>query len=361
MNSKTILVTGGAGFIGSAVVRELINYSSHKVVNVDKLTYAGNLESLKEVGQSERYAFEQVDISDAAEIKRVFNTHQPDIVMHLAAESHVDRSIDGPGEFIQTNIVGTYNLLEQARGYFNELDGDKKTGFRFHHISTDEVYGDLPHPDEVEENKKDNLPMFTEETAYEPSSPYSASKAGSDHLVRAWNRTFGLPTLVTNCSNNYGPYHFPEKLIPLVILNALDGKELPIYGKGNQIRDWLYVEDHARALIKVATEGLIGETYNIGGHNEKQNIDVVETICTILDELVPKETRYQEQIIYVADRPGHDMRYAIDASKIQKELGWSPEETFESGIKKTVQWYLENQEWCQHVQDGSYQRERLGV
>lgn len=361
MSLKTILVTGGAGFIGSAVVRELINHTQHKVVNVDKLTYAGNLESLKTVDQSERYAFEQVDICDAAEIKRVFNIHQPDIVMHLAAESHVDRSIDGPGEFIQTNIVGTYSLLEQARGYFNELGGDKKTGFRFHHISTDEVYGDLPHPDEVEESQKNKLPMFTEETAYEPSSPYSASKAGSDHLVRAWNRTFGLPTLVTNCSNNYGPYHFPEKLIPLVILNALDGKDLPIYGKGNQIRDWLYVKDHARALIKVATEGQVGETYNIGGHNEKQNIEVVQTICEILNELVPKETKYQEQITYVADRPGHDMRYAIDASKIQKELGWTPEETFESGIKKTVEWYLDNLDWCQNVQDGSYQRERLGI
>jgi dTDP-glucose 4,6-dehydratase len=360
MDSKTILVTGGAGFIGSAVVRELINHSSHKVVNVDKLTYAGNLESLKEIDQNDRYFFEQVDICDAQEISLVLNTHQPDIIMHLAAESHVDRSIDGPGAFIQTNIVGTYTLLEQARDYWQNLTAEKKQNFRFHHISTDEVYGDLPHPDDVTDSKTASLPLFTEETSYEPSSPYSASKAGSDHLVRAWQRTYGLPTIVTNCSNNYGPYHFPEKLIPLVILNALEGKELPIYGKGNQIRDWLYVEDHARALIKVATEGVVGETYNIGGHNEKQNIEVVKTICNILDELVPKQTPYEDQITYVTDRPGHDMRYAIDATKIQKELGWIPQETFESGIKKTVQWYLDNQEWCQHVQDGSYQRERLG-
>jgi dTDP-glucose 4,6-dehydratase len=343
-------------------------------VNIDKLTYAGNLQSLVTsdnrllTNDHPRYTFEQVDICDAAEVKRVFDEHQPDIVMHLAAESHVDRSIDGPGEFIHTNIVGTYTLLDQARAYWNELEGDKKTNFRFHHISTDEVYGDLPHPDdffgshceEQSDTAIQELPLFTETTAYEPSSPYSASKAGSDHLVRAWNRTFGLPTLVTNCSNNYGPYHFPEKLIPLVILNALEGKSLPIYGKGNQIRDWLYVEDHARALIKVATEGRIGETYNIGGHNEKQNLEVVQTICNILDEVRPKDTKYADQITYVADRPGHDMRYAIDATKIQKELGWTPQETFESGIKKTVQWYLDNQTWCKHVQDGSYQRERLG-
>ncbi|MDO6565138.1 dTDP-glucose 4,6-dehydratase [Amphritea sp. 1_MG-2023] len=361
MNSKTIIVTGGAGFIGSAVVRELINHTKHKVINLDKLTYAGNLESLKEVDHSDRYTFEQVDICDAQEVKRVFNQYQPDIMMHLAAESHVDRSIDGPGEFIQTNIVGTYTLLDQARYYWSQLDGDKKAGFRFHHISTDEVYGDLPHPDEVSAEEQNPLPMFTEETPYEPSSPYSASKGGSDHLVRAWLRTYGLPTLVTNCSNNYGPYHFPEKLIPLVILNALEGKDLPIYGKGNQIRDWLFVEDHARALIKVATEGKIGETYNIGGHNEKQNIDVVKTICLILDQLRPKESKYDEQITYVTDRPGHDMRYAIDASKIQRELGWSPQETFESGIRKTVQWYLDNKKWCQYVQDGTYQRERIGA
>ena len=360
MDSKTIIVTGGAGFIGSAVIRELITNTDHNVVNLDKLTYAGNLESLKTIDQNPRYAFEQVDICDAQGVKAVFEKHQPDILMHLAAESHVDRSIDGPGVFIQTNVVGTYTLLDQARAYWNQLDGDKKANFRFYHISTDEVYGDLPHPDDVDESEKANLPLFTETTAYEPSSPYSASKASSDHLVRAWQRTFGLPTLVTNCSNNYGPYHFPEKLIPLVILNALEGKPLPIYGKGNQIRDWLYVEDHARALIKVATEGKIGETYNIGGHNEKQNLEVVQTICTILDEVRPKDTKYVEQITYVADRPGHDMRYAIDASKIQKELGWTPQETFESGLKKTVQWYLENKSWCNHVQDGSYQRERLG-
>jgi len=351
-----ILITGGAGFIGSAVIRYIINNTADSVINVDKLTYAGNLESLLEIAQSERYYFEQVDICDRAELDRVFKTHQPDAVMHLAAESHVDRSITGPAEFIQTNIVGTYNLLEAARQYWNSLkEGAKKT-FRFHHISTDEVYGDLPHPDEQE----GELPLFTEETSYAPSSPYSASKASSDHLVRAWLRTYGFPTIVTNCSNNYGPYHFPEKLIPLVILNALDGKDLPIYGKGDQIRDWLYVEDHARALYKVVTEGLVGETYNIGGHNEKQNIEVVQTICRILDTLVPKETKYAEQITYVTDRPGHDRRYAIDSSKMSKELDWSPVETFETGLRKTIQWYLDNQQWCLNVQDGSYQRERLG-
>jgi len=351
-----ILITGGAGFIGSAVIRHLINDTSHSVVNVDKLTYAGNLESLESVNSNVRYGFEQVDICDSAELKRVFAEHQPDIVMHLAAESHVDRSIDAPGEFIQTNIVGTYQLLEQARAYWNSLEGTRKATFRFHHISTDEVYGDLPHPDD----QAGELPLFTEETAYEPSSPYSASKAGSDHLVRAWQRTYGFPTVITNCSNNYGPYHFPEKLIPLVILNALEGKPLPVYGKGIQIRDWLYVEDHARALVAVATQGTVGETYNIGGHNEKQNIDVVKTICSILDDVKPKEAKYEEQTIFVADRPGHDMRYAIDASKIEQELNWIPHETFESGIRKTVQWYLDNQEWCKHVQDGSYQQERLG-
>lgn len=366
--AKTILVTGGAGFIGSAVVRHLINDTQHKVVNLDKLTYAGNLESLKTVDSNPRYAFEQVDICDAGELKRVFDTHQPDIVMHLAAESHVDRSIDGPGEFIQTNVVGTYVLLEQARAYYAGLEDDaaepqsKKGAFRFHHISTDEVYGDLPHPDDAEHGST-ALPLFTETTSYEPSSPYSASKAASDHLVRAWLRTFKLPTLVTNCSNNYGPYHFPEKLIPLMILNALAGKPLPVYGKGNQIRDWLYVEDHARALVLVATTGAIGETYNIGGHNEKQNIDVVHTICDILDDIKPKTDggSYRELITSVADRPGHDMRYAIDASKIGRELGWKPQETFESGIRKTVQWYLNNESWWQAVLDGSYQGERLGT
>ncbi|MCS6113310.1 dTDP-glucose 4,6-dehydratase [Shewanella baltica] len=356
-----ILVTGGAGFIGSAVIRHVINETTDSVINVDKLTYAGNLESLAAVSENPRYFFEQVDICDRAELDRVFQLYQPDAVMHLAAESHVDRSITGPAEFIQTNIVGTYTLLEAARSYFSSLDLEAKTKFRFHHISTDEVYGDLPHPDELHSLSNQELPLFTENTSYAPSSPYSASKASSDHLVRAWLRTYGLPTIVTNCSNNYGPYHFPEKLIPLVILNALEGKPLPIYGKGDQIRDWLFVEDHARALYKVVTKGTVGETYNIGGHNEKQNIEVVETICSILDELKPKNNKYIEQVTYVTDRPGHDRRYAIDASKMSIELNWQPLETFETGLRKTVEWYLANQEWCQHVQDGSYQRERLGI
>jgi dTDP-glucose 4,6-dehydratase len=358
---QKILVTGGAGFIGTAVIRHLINNSGYQVVNVDKLTYAGNLESLDSVSDNSRYQFEQVDICNSAEVSRVFQQHQPDIVMHLAAESHVDRSIDGPSAFMQTNIVGTSILLEQARIYYNGLSADKKKGFRFHHVSTDEVYGDLPHPDDINSSKKENLPLFTEETPYAPSSPYSASKASSDHLVRAWHRTYGLPILITNCSNNYGPYQFPEKLVPLVIINALEGVALPIYGKGDQIRDWLYVDDHARALVLCATEGRIGETYNIGGHNEKQNIEVVYAICDILDKLRPKQTSYREQIAYVTDRPGHDMRYAIDASKIERELSWRPKETFDTGIKNTVEWYLDNQEWCRRVQDGSYQRERLGV
>lgn len=357
--SVKILITGGAGFIGSSLVRYIINDTANSVINVDKLTYAGNLESLLSVEKDERYVFEQVDICDRVELDRVFDEHKPDAVMHLAAESHVDRSITGPADFIQTNIVGTYTLLEASRAYWNALSADKKSAFRFHHISTDEVYGDLPHPDEVQSSEE--LTLFTETTSYAPSSPYSASKASSDHLVRSWLRTYGLPTIVTNCSNNYGPYHFPEKLIPLVILNALEGKPLPVYGKGDQIRDWLYVEDHARALFKVVTEGKVGETYNIGGHNEKQNLEVVKTICSILDVLVPKENKYAEQITYVEDRPGHDRRYAIDPSKIQSELGWIPEETFESGLKKTIEWYLNNREWCQHVQDGSYQRERLGI
>lgn len=349
-----ILVTGGAGFIGSAVVRHIVDNTSDSVVNLDKLTYAGNLESLAHVSGDPRYAFEQVDICDATEVARVFREHRPDAVMHLAAESHVDRSIDGPADFIQTNIVGTYTLLEAAREYWRALGEDERKAFRFHHISTDEVYGDLEGPED----------LFLETTPYAPSSPYSASKASSDHLVRAWRRTFGLPTLVTNCSNNYGPYHFPEKLIPLVILNALEGKPLPVYGKGDQVRDWLYVEDHARALYQVVTEGVVGETYNIGGHNEKRNIEVVRAICGLLEELRPEKPaglgNYTDLITFVADRPGHDLRYAIDAGKIQRELGWSPSETFETGLRKTVQWYLDNQEWCRHVQDGSYQRERLG-
>ncbi|SEO16676.1 dTDP-glucose 4,6-dehydratase [Vreelandella aquamarina] len=350
MANKTFLITGGAGFIGSAVVRELIQNSTHRVVNVDKLTYAGNLESLVNVETSERYAFVQADICDAPAMQQLFEQHQPDVVMHLAAESHVDRSIDGPAEFIQTNVVGTTVLLEAARSYWNSLEGERRDAFRFHHISTDEVYGDLEGTDD----------LFTETTPYAPSSPYSASKASSDHLVRAWQRTYGLPTLVTNCSNNYGPYHFPEKLIPLMILNALAGKPLPVYGNGQQIRDWLYVEDHARALIKVATEGEIGETYNIGGHNEKANLTVVETLCDLLQELVPQERSYRELITFVTDRPGHDVRYAIDASKIERELGWVPEETFETGLRKTVQWYLANETWWKRVQDGSYQGQRLG-
>jgi dTDP-glucose 4,6-dehydratase len=357
---QTFLITGGAGFIGSAVIRHLIKNTTHTVLNVDKLTYAGNLESLREVDSDPRYYFEQVDICNAVEVARLFQQYQPGIVMHLAAESHVDRSIDGPAQFIQTNVVGTSVLLEQARNYYNRLPVGKQANFRFHHVSTDEVYGDLPHPDEVHEGMRNSLPLFTEQTSYAPSSPYSASKASSDHLVRAWLRTYGLPTLITNCSNNYGPYQFPEKLIPLVMLNALEGKSLPIYGKGNQIRDWLYVEDHARALILCATEGEIGETYNIGGHNEKQNIEVVYALCDALGKTRPTDTSYIEQITYVADRPGHDMRYAIDATKIERELGWKPQETFESGIEKTVNWYLDNHAWCQHVQDGSYQRERLG-
>lgn len=350
-----ILVTGGAGFIGSAVVRHIIENTNDSVVNLDKLTYAGNLESLKCVENNERYAFVQADICDRSALDKVFAEHQPDLVMHLAAESHVDRSIDGPAEFIETNIIGTYTMLEASRQYWNQLDVSRKEAFRFHHISTDEVYGDLEGTDD----------LFTETTSYEPSSPYSASKASSDHLVRAWLRTYGFPTVVTNCSNNYGPFHFPEKLIPLMILNALDGKPLPVYGNGMQIRDWLYVEDHAVALYTVVTKGEIGETYNIGGHNEKANIEVVKTICSLLDELVPNKpegvAQYQDLITYVTDRPGHDVRYAIDASKIERELGWKPAETFESGIRKTVEWYLNNKAWWSRVLDGSYSFERLGT
>ncbi|CAM3178828.1 dTDP-glucose 4,6-dehydratase [Vibrio mytili] len=350
-----ILLTGGAGFIGSAVIRFIINNTQDSVINVDKLTYAGNLESLDGVSDNARYTFEQVDICNRTELDRLFSQYQPDAVMHLAAESHVDRSIDGPAAFIETNIVGTYTLLEAARQYWNTLEGESKAAFRFHHISTDEVYGDL----------EGTADLFTEDTSYEPSSPYSASKASSDHLVRAWLRTYGLPTIMTNCSNNYGPFHFPEKLIPLMILNALDGKPLPVYGDGMQIRDWLFVEDHARALYKVVTEGVVGQTYNIGGHNEKANIEVVKTICSLLEELVPNKpqgvAQYQDLITYVKDRPGHDVRYAIDAAKIERELGWKPQETFESGIRKTVEWYLNNTTWWSRVLDGSYSMERLGA
>ena len=355
-----ILVTGGAGFIGSAVVRHIIVNTTDEVVNVDKLTYAGNLESLASVADDPRYRFEQVDIVDQTALEDVFSRHRPDAVMHLAAESHVDRSIDGPAAFIETNIVGTYTLLEVVRAYWSELSEADREGFRFHHVSTDEVYGDLGGPDG----------LFTEQTPYAPSSPYSASKASSDHLVRAWQRTYGLPTVVTNCSNNYGPYHFPEKLIPLMILNALEGKPLPVYGKGEQVRDWLYVEDHARALHTVLRAGRVGETYNIGGHNEKRNIDVVHAICDLLDEVATHDDRvraaakgggFRALVTHVQDRPGHDLRYAIDAGKIERELGWRPEETFETGLRKTVNWYLNNPDWCRHVQDGSYRGERLGV
>lgn len=344
-----ILITGGAGFIGSAVVRHVIENTENEVLNVDKLTYAGNLESLARIAKNPRYTFSQTDICDRAALDELFENFQPDAVMHLAAESHVDRSITGPAAFIETNIIGTYQLLEAARHYWNTLPENKKTAFRFHHISTDEVYGDL-------EGTED---LFLETTPYAPSSPYSASKASSDHLVRAWHRTYGLPVVLTNCSNNYGPFHFPEKLIPLVILNALAGKPLPVYGNGTQIRDWLYVEDHARALYKVVTEATVGETYNIGGHNEQKNIDVVKAICELLEELAPNKpeglARYQDLITYVTDRPGHDLRYAIDASKIQQDLGWVPQESLETGLRKTVQWYLNNQAWVQHIQSGEYQ------
>jgi len=349
-----ILITGGAGFIGSALIRHLIDNTEHEVLNLDKLTYAGNLESLQRIASNTRYELVQADIADGTTVSAVLERFQPDAIMHLAAESHVDRSIDGPAEFIQTNIVGTYALLEATRAWWSRLPSEARAAFRFHHISTDEVYGDLHGADE----------LFTETTPYAPSSPYSASKAASDHLVRAWHRTYGLPVLITNCSNNYGPFHFPEKLIPLMILGALAGKPLPVYGDGQQVRDWLFVDDHARALLKVVTEGQVGETYNIGGHNEQKNIDVVHAICALLEELAPKRpagvARYTDLITFVRDRPGHDLRYAIDAGKIERELGWVPEETFETGLRKTVQWYLDNLQWCRHVQDGSYQGERLG-
>lgn len=350
-----ILVTGGAGFIGSALVRHLILDTGHSVVNVDKLTYAGNLESLRPIGEDPRHVFEQLDICDAGAMARVFAQHRPDAVMHLAAESHVDRSIDGPAAFIQTNMVGTYTLLEAARRYWDSLDAGARAAFRFHHVSTDEVYGDLGA----------DGGLFTESTPYAPSSPYSASKAGADHLVRAWHRTYGLPVLVSNCSNNYGPYHFPEKLIPLTILNALEGQPLPVYGAGLQVRDWLYVEDHARALRRVVEDGAPGRTYNIGGHNEQRNIDVVRAICALLEELAPAAAQgrrpYAELITHVADRPGHDIRYAIDAGRIRRELGWTPVETFQTGLRKTVRWYLDHLDWCRNIQDGGYRRDRLGM
>ena len=349
-----ILVTGGAGFIGSSVIRYIINNTGHSVINVDKLTYAGNLESLCSVDSSVRYQFVQADICNASDVSKIFSDLRPNVVMHLAAESHVDRSIDGPSEFIQTNIVGTYTLLEASREYWSSLANEDKSSFRFHHVSTDEVYGDLEGTDD----------LFLETTSYEPSSPYSASKASSDHLVRAWYRTYGLPIVISNCSNNYGPHQFPEKLIPHMILNAISGKSLPIYGDGLQIRDWLYVEDHARALVKVALEANDGETYNIGGHNEVANIDVVRSLCGMLEELVPEKPegveRYEDLIVYVKDRPGHDVRYAIDASKIERDLGWAPQETFETGLRKTVEWYLSNQTWWKRVLDGDYCLGRLG-
>ena len=355
MAQKKIIVTGGAGFIGSAVIRHLIEDTNHKVINLDKLTYAGNLESLNSVSSSDRYQFAQVDITDATAVNALFEETKPDAIMHLAAESHVDRSIEGPLEFVNTNVMGTAVLLEAARKYWLTLGEESQKEFRFHHISTDEVYGDL-------EGTED---LFLETTPYAPSSPYSASKAASDHMARAWSRTFGLPTVITNCSNNYGPFHFPEKLIPHMILNALDGKALPVYGDGNQIRDWLYVEDHARALVKVCLEGIPGETYNIGGHNEKKNIEVVKTLCSLLEELAPEKkqkglAKYEDLITFVKDRPGHDVRYAIDASKIERELGWTPEETFETGLRKTVEWYLNNKEWWERVLSGDYQLERIG-
>ena len=354
MNCKTILVTGGAGFIGSAVIRNILSSTDFTVVNIDKLTYAGNVDSIPDADSNKRYHLEIIDICDKSAIEVVFEKYNPNAVMHLAAESHVDRSIDSPDEFMQTNIMGTFNLLVAARSYYQNLNDDAKNNFRFHHISTDEVYGDLEGVDD----------LFTEQTSYAPSSPYSASKASSDHLVRAWGRTYGLPIIITNCSNNYGPYHFPEKLIPHVILNAISGQALPIYGDGSQIRDWLYVEDHAQALLKVVAEGEVGETYNIGGHNEKKNLEVVQAICELLEELAPNKpegvVHYRDLITFVNDRPGHDARDAIDASKIEGKLGWVPEETFESGLRKTVMWYLENKQWWQRVLSGAYRLERIG-
>lgn len=351
---KKVLVTGGAGFIGSALVRHLIGTTDASVVNLDKLTYAGNLESLASVADSPHYAFECVDICDRDALQRVFRDHSPDAVMHLAAESHVDRSIDAPDDFLQTNIVGTFQLLQVALAHWRGLPPDRAAGFRFLHVSTDEVYGDL----------EDSGDLFTEVTKYAPSSPYAATKAGSDHLARAWGRTFGLPVIVTNCSNNYGPCQFPEKLIPHIVLNALGGKPLPVYGDGRQVRDWLYVDDHARALWAVLSGGQVGETYNIGGHNEQRNLDVVRTICSTLERLAPSAAPpagFESLITFVTDRPGHDTRYAIDASKIERELGWRPRETFATGLEKTVRWYLDNTSWWQRVLDGSYRLERIGT
>tara|TARA_A100001015_G_scaffold308940_1_gene407437 strand:+ start:1379 stop:2452 length:1074 start_codon:yes stop_codon:yes gene_type:complete len=352
--TKKILITGGCGFIGSFLVKHIIKKTKHRLVNIDKLTYAGNLESLASIKHNNKYSFKKIDICNSSKIKKIFIEYKPDIVMHLAAETHVDRSIDNSLKFIQTNILGTYTMIEEARKYWSKLTGHKKTNFRFHHVTTDEVYGDLSR----------NSSAFTENTPYAPSSPYSASKASSDHLVRAWHRTFNLPILITNCSNNYGPYQFPEKLIPLIILNAIQGKKLPVYGNGKQIRDWLYVEDHARALLHVALNGKVGESYNIGGQSELKNVEVVRMICKILDELKPSKFKniknYEQLISYVEDRPGHDKRYAIDISKIKKNLKWKPEETFVTGIKKTVIWYLDNIKWCNKVKSGKYKGQRLG-
>jgi len=349
---KTILVTGGAGFIGSNLVHHLIKHTNYRVVNVDKLTYSGNRESLKDVEKSERYTFEQTDICNAAAVTTLFQTHQPDLVMHLAAESHVDRSIDGPADFLNTNIMGTFNLLEAARSYWQNLDKDAQSVFRFLHISTDEVFGSLGSDG-----------FFKESTCYKPNSPYSASKASSDHLVRAWFHTYGLPTLITNCSNNYGPYQFPEKLIPVVILKALKGEPIPVYGKGENIRDWLFVEDHVRALLTVLEKGQVGQTYNVGGNTEQTNLELVKKICSLLDEFKPNETigRHEDLITFVTDRPGHDLRYAIDASKIKEELGWQPQMTLGTGLRKTVQWYLDHEDWWQRILSGAYRLERIGL
>jgi dTDP-glucose 4,6-dehydratase len=346
-----VMITGGAGFIGSAVARRFIREGADRILILDKLTYAGNLASLRPVADDPHFSFERVDICDRAAVSRAFAKFQPDVVMHLAAESHVDRSIDGPAAFIETNVVGTFVMLEAALDYWRALDGADARAFRFMHISTDEVFGALG-PEG----------LFSEETPYAPTSPYSASKAGSDHLVRAWRHTYGLPTIVTNCSNNYGPYHFPEKLIPLTIINAIEEKALPVYGRGENVRDWLYVEDHAAALMLVARQGAIGQSYNVGGHNEWRNIDVVEAICALMDELRPRAAGpHRDLIAFVADRPGHDLRYAIDASKIERELGWRPTERFETGLRKTVRWYLDNAEWWQAIRSGKYLGERLGV